>query len=198
MKQIGKTPLNKNDVSHLIDMALGNKMPWNTLASLLKDITPYDSKEVIIEILLKALEKLHLKLADMSVTYFEEESNETSIELNEENEVVTNDDVEHSEKDSSADNSLNAPQNKTKENDYIVKLETIDDDIEVLDIMKETIHEETNNELDEGQGYSYKMKDKLRKRDKDEPVKIIDKENYNSNIGEKQDFVVKIAIIFVF
>ena len=66
MNPIRKKPLNKNDVSHLIDMALGNKMPWNTLASLLKDIVPYDSKEVIVESLLTALEKLHMKLAKMS------------------------------------------------------------------------------------------------------------------------------------
>ena len=72
MKPICKNPLNKTDVSHLIDMALGNKMPWKTLASLLKDITPYDSKEVIIDTLLAALEKLNLKLADVSLPDFED------------------------------------------------------------------------------------------------------------------------------
>ena len=114
---------------------------------------------------MQALEKLHLKLTGISSTDFEEEilDNETSIELNEESESVSNDDFEETEKDL-ADNSLNTPQNKTKANEYVVKLETIDDDIEVLEIMKETIHEEMNNESDERQGYSYKMKDKLRKR----------------------------------
>ena len=58
MKTIAKKPLNKNDISNLIDMALENKMPWNALAYLLKDTTTYDPKQVI-ETLLKALEKLH-------------------------------------------------------------------------------------------------------------------------------------------
>ena len=195
MKPISKKPLNKNDVSHLIDMALGNKMPWSTLTSLLKDITPYDSKEVIIESLLQALEKLHLKLAKMSSSDFEDElfNNETSNELNEESEAVFNDDFEQLKK-ATADNSLNTPQDKTKANDYVVMLETVDDDIEVLEVMKKTIHEEENNELDDNKHLS---EDELRKRDKDEPVDI---ENCNSETellkenGQKQDFVVKIAI----
>ena len=60
MKSIAKTPLNQDDISHLIDMALENKMPWNALANLLKDQTTYDPKQ-IIDTLLKALEKIHLK-----------------------------------------------------------------------------------------------------------------------------------------
>ena len=103
MKPTGKTPLNKNDVSHLIDMALGNKMPWSTLASLLKDISPYDSKEVIIESLLKALEKLHLKLEEMSLPDFEDTKNSLDISGN----VAFADDS------------------------VLVKPETLDDDIEV-------------------------------------------------------------------
>ena len=60
MKSIAKTPLNQDDISHLIDMALENKMSWNALANLLKDQTTYDPKQVI-DTLLKALEKIHLK-----------------------------------------------------------------------------------------------------------------------------------------
>ena len=50
------------DFCYLIDMALQNKMPWNSLASLLKDLTPNleDSHEVIA-ILLKKLQTLHLQ-----------------------------------------------------------------------------------------------------------------------------------------
>ena len=103
MNPIGKKPLNKNDVSHLIDMALGNKMPWSTLASLLKDITPYDSKEVIIDTLLTALEKLHMKLAEMFLPDFEDTKNSLDISGN----VVLADDS------------------------VLVKPETLDDDIEV-------------------------------------------------------------------
>ena len=50
------------DFCYLIDMALQNKMPWNSLASLLKDLTPNleDSHEVIA-ILLKKLQTLHMQ-----------------------------------------------------------------------------------------------------------------------------------------
>ena len=68
MKTVAKTPLNKNDISHLIDMALEDKMPWNVLVYLLKDTTTYDPKQVI-ETLLKALKKLHLKTLDNNHDY---------------------------------------------------------------------------------------------------------------------------------
>ena len=44
----------------MIDLALENKMSWNALAYLLKDITSYDAEAVVVS-LLKALEKLHFK-----------------------------------------------------------------------------------------------------------------------------------------
>ena len=71
MNTIAKTPLNNVDIHNLIDLALEKKMPWNALAYLLKDTTTYDPKQVI-ENLLMALEKLHLKLADVSLPDFED------------------------------------------------------------------------------------------------------------------------------
>ena len=49
----------KNDFSYFVDMALQNRMPWKTLASLLTDLAPTlnDTREVI-SILLKELEAL--------------------------------------------------------------------------------------------------------------------------------------------
>ena len=63
MESIAKTPLNKKEITNLIDMALENKMSWIALANLLKDLFTYDPKQVI-DTLLKALEKLHLKMLE--------------------------------------------------------------------------------------------------------------------------------------
>ena len=66
MKPIAKKSLTKNDITNLIDMALENKIPWNSLAHLLKDVTTYDPKQVI-DTLLKVLEELHLKTQEKSL-----------------------------------------------------------------------------------------------------------------------------------
>ena len=79
MKSIAKTPLNQDDISHLIDMALENKMPWNALANLLKDVITYDPKQVI-DTLLKALEKLHLKILKYNHDVLRDDKEEAFIE----------------------------------------------------------------------------------------------------------------------
>ena len=103
-------------------MALEDKMPWNTLAHLLKDITIYDPKQVI-DTLLKALEKIQLKMQENNHDYennsllYEDDSEETSIEANKVDQVVIDPSTE----------------DVVKENDR--------DDIEFLELVKETIED---------------------------------------------------------
>ena len=86
MKPVTKTPLNKNDISNLLDMALENKIPWNALGYLLKDTTTYDPKQVI-ETLLKELEKLHSKMLETDPIH--EESLAENVEKERFNEVAS-------------------------------------------------------------------------------------------------------------
>ena len=49
----------KNDFSYFIDMALQNRMPWKTLASLLTDLAPtLNETREIVRILLHELEAM--------------------------------------------------------------------------------------------------------------------------------------------
>ena len=53
----------KNDFSYFVDMALQNRMPWKTLASLLTDLAPtLNETREVVRILLKELETLKLSL----------------------------------------------------------------------------------------------------------------------------------------
>ena len=139
MMTIAKTPLNKHDITHLIDMTLENKMPWITLENLLKDLATYDPKQVI-ETLLKALKKLHLKMLknDYDYTnnsfqdvYIEGErfSEKTSFEVIGETKSVRDLDEVHSS--IGDDNSVNED-----------ITESVEDDIEILEVVRETIDED--------------------------------------------------------
>ena len=130
MKPVRKTPFNKVDISNLIEMALENKMSWNALANLLKDTTTFDPEKVV-EILLKALEKLHLKMQEKDDNY--EES------LLEGKENIDTNKVGHLEVDSSI-----GDHHSIKD-----KSETVEDDIEVLDVVEETMNEEMPVDLKE-------------------------------------------------
>ena len=51
----------KNDFSYFVDMALQNRMPWKTLASLLTDLAPtLNETREVVRILLKELGPIHL------------------------------------------------------------------------------------------------------------------------------------------
>ena len=124
-------------------MTLENKMPWITLENLLKDLTTYDPKQVI-ETLLKALKKLHLKILKNNQDYTinslpgvddiegaEEERfhEKTSLEVIGETKIVRDLDEEYS---SIGDNN--------SVNEDIT--ESVEDDIEILEVVRETIEEE--------------------------------------------------------
>ena len=147
MKPVGKTPLNKDDISNLIEMALQNKISWKALANILKDTTSFDPKKVV-ETLLKALEKLHLKTLEKYCDYehkdnsvpdeddkedMEEEGidDKISIEWNGENEVVGSDRIVVVDSSIAIDQSIKEYNGKTME-----------DGNEFLEETKETIIEE--------------------------------------------------------
>ena len=148
MKPVGKTPLNKDDISNLIEMALQNKISWKALANILKDTTSFDPKKVV-ETLLKALEKLHLKMQEKDCDYEQQKddsfpdeddkedledeglNDETSIEWNGENEVVGSDRIVVVDSSIAIDQSIKEYNGKTME-----------DGNEFLEETKETIIEE--------------------------------------------------------
>ena len=126
-------------------MALENKMSWNALAYLLKDITTYDPKTVVVA-LLNTLEKLHLKMVEKDVEdllpnadYKEHEDEginmEASIDYMEENQIVE----DHVDVTSSIEDNNHI---------YEDKIETMvnENDIEVLEVVKETF--DTENPFD--------------------------------------------------
>ena len=136
MKTITKTPLNKVDISNLIDLALENKMPWNVLAYILKDTTSYDPKQVI-ENLLKALENLHSKMLEKDHNYEkaipDEKENVEEERFNEEAllEAFETNKVDHVEIDSSIEDHRS-----------MKDFEAFEDDSEALEIVDETMDEE--------------------------------------------------------
>ena len=152
MKTIAKKPLNQNDISYLIDMTLENKMSWIALANLLKDLFTYDPKQVI-DTLLKALERMHLKMLEkesddslQNVDDTEDVEKERfykvkSIKLNGGTEVATENTAETNEDHIET---LEVTKETVEEELPVVNYETIvnENDIEVLEVVKETFDTE--------------------------------------------------------
>ena len=110
---------------NLIGMALQNKMPWGMLANTLDCIIPsFEESKQVIKILLKELENLQLRLM--------KKENDDMGETSKAFDLVEN----RNEQVNEIDDSL--PEN-----------ETIEDDIEVLEVVKERIDEEMYLMLDE-------------------------------------------------
>ena len=164
MKTIAKKPLNQNDISYLIDMTLENKMSWIALASLLKDLFTYDPKQVI-DTLLKALERMHLKMlekeSDDSLQNVNDTEDvekerfikETSIELNGGTEVATENTAEINEDHIET---LEVTEETVEEELPVVNYEPIgnENDIEVLEVVKETFDTENLFDLKKRKQYS--------------------------------------------
>ena len=155
MKAIANVPWNENDVrviSHLIDMTLENKMAWDTLANLLKDLTTYDSKQVI-DTLLKALEKLHLKTLPNNHDY----SKNSLPDVDYSEDIEDGRFNEESTAECIGENTIvRAPayveMDSIIRNDDSVneaKAELVEDDIELLELVKETIDEEIPSDMKE-------------------------------------------------
>ena len=115
----------KPDFSNFVALTLENRMQWKTLSFLLKDLAPsLNETREIISILLKELETLHsiLKMKDKELEIYQKNSSsEKSQENNAENQNI------HGSEQQSAE---------------ILQAETMDDEIEVLEVVKESIDEE--------------------------------------------------------
>ena len=182
MKNIAKKPLNQNDICYLIDMTLESKMSWIALASLLKDLFTYDPKQVI-DTLLKALERMHLKMlereSDDSLQNVDDTEDvekerfykETSIDLNGGTEVALENTGETIENNIET---LEVTKESVEEDLPVVNYETIvnENDIEVLEVVKETF--DTENHFD------------LKKRKKHSEV-IYDDKDLSENEEHKVD-----------
>ena len=113
------------DFSHFVALTLENRMQWKTLSFLLKDLAPsLNETREIISILLKELEVLQstLKIKDKELEIYQKNSSsEKSQENNAENQNI------HGSEQQSAE---------------ILQAETMDDEIEVVEVVKESIDEE--------------------------------------------------------
>ena len=83
------------EVSYLVGMALQNTMPWNTLAILLRKLSPtLNEAREIIDILLKELEALQL-----------------SSQKNEKNDIISEENEEHNDPNFSTESKSYSNQN---------------------------------------------------------------------------------------
>ena len=134
----------KTDFSYLVGMSLQRRMPWGTLASLLKDLAPtLEETRDVISILLKELESLQLSLQkkEKEVETFQKQGVDDDIQ--DQNNITP----ETSNKD--PNNSLEAIHEKNQLESVVSKTESIEDEIEVLGVVKESIDEKMYLDLNE-------------------------------------------------
>ena len=114
----------KVDFSYFVRMALQNNMAWNTLAMILKDLAPTlnETREIIC-ILLKELEGLQVAL--------KKKDKELEKNLNVGSPEDSGDDVQENEHQIS-----------------VKETETMDDEIKVIEVVKESINQEMNLHFD--------------------------------------------------
>ena len=127
----------KNDFSYFVDMALQNRMPWKTLASLLKDLAPtLNETWEIVRILLQELEamKSTLQKKDELLEKYQTESD-------------TFEEIEQNFSEEIDDNLLKT---EAINDESVVEPEMIDDGNEVLKDFEDIPNEELYLELNEG------------------------------------------------
>ena len=121
----------KTDFSYFVRMALENNIPWKTLAIILKELNPtlIETREVI-GILLKELETLHLTLKEKDKELKMYQNVGASVDTL--NLTLKPDAIQENMQQSSKPDR-----------------ETIEDEIEVLEVVKERIDEEMYLEINE-------------------------------------------------
>ena len=126
----------KNDFSYFVDMALQNRMPWKTLASLLTDLAPtLNETREVVRILLKELETLKLSLQKRNELLEKYQKENDTFEETEQNYSQEIDDL--------------SLETETINDESVVETEVIEDDNEDLDDFEESINEELYSELNE-------------------------------------------------
>ena len=151
MDEVSNNTLNKvtiTDFCYLIDMALENKIPWRSFGSFLMDITQSleDSRQVMT-ILLEKLEALHFKLL--------KKEDETKLHVKKAIKLVTackkqTSSVDKASKDDSyeIENYVHIS-DELDNQDSLPETNAIDDDIEVLEVIKERIDVNMYSEFNE-------------------------------------------------
>ena len=125
----------KTDFSYLVGMSLQRRMPWGTLASLLKDLAPtLEETREVISILLKELEFLQSSL----------QKKEKEVEICQKQRLE--DDI------LDQNNFLEAVYEENQQESSVSESETNEDEIEVLEDVKERMNEESSK-LHIGQKY---------------------------------------------
>ena len=119
------------DASYFVSKALQNSLPWTILAMILKDLAPtLDEANHVISILLKELETLHLTLKEKDKELKMYQNVGASVDTL--NLTLKPDAIQE-----------NMQQSSTPER------ETIEDEIEVVEVVKERIDEEMYLEINE-------------------------------------------------
>ena len=110
----------KTDFSYLVGMSLQGRMPWETLASLLKDLAPtLEETREVISILLKELEVLQSSLQEKELEKFPMQRME--VDIQDQNDIVT----------------LETSNDADGHDESLLETETLEEDIEVLENHKE-------------------------------------------------------------
>ena len=134
----------KTDFSYFVRMALKNDMAWKTLAIILKDLTPtlIETREVI-SILLNELEALQsrLQMKEKELEKYQDSSSTTAeiqkIHMKHQKNALetefTTGEIQENEQQSS-----------------VPEDETIEDEIEVLEVIKESMNEEMYLDMNKG------------------------------------------------
>ena len=147
----------KTDFSYFVRMALQKNIPWKSLSMILKDLAPtfHEAREIIC-ILLKELEALHLtlqkkekklaKYKNCGSTFKTQGINFENQKKTLETETMT-DDIQENE-----------------EQILVLENETIEDEIEVLEIVQESMNKDILLDLNE----DTKLSDTLVNNDNDE------------------------------
>ena len=127
------------DFSHFVELTLRNRMPWKTLNSLLKDLAPTlnETREIIC-ILLKELENLQSSLQKKEKELLNYQNDSFIAEFpksnsNSEHHKNTIDEIQEDEQQSSV------PEN-----------EPIEDEIAILEVVKESMKEEMFLDMNKG------------------------------------------------
>ena len=174
----------KNDFLYLLNMALQNRMSWNVLAFNFNSLAPsLNETREIISILLKELEALHITLQKKDKLLEEYQNESKSVagnELTKEYDSVSLVDVE----------TIGLDDNE--QNDFSEESETIEDDTEVLGVVKENVNQELYFELNEGAKASevfeinmHVNENDLNQKDESKSLKEIDNKCYTFVANDK-------------
>ena len=190
MDEVSNNTLNKvtiTDFCYLIDMALENKIPWKSFGSFLMDITQSleDSRQVMT-ILLEKLEALHFKLLKKEdETKLHEKEAMKLVSESTKQTTITKDDLYEIE------NNVNIADELDKQN-FLPEIEAIDNDIEVVEVIKEKIDDNMYLEFNESDKssegdmqVSENDKDDLENEEVNGSVKEIDNEWYTFVTNDK-------------